>query len=259
MSDSETLTSFVKIKAVAVEDNIQSLKKLKSLLENFDHIEVIGEARNGRTAIDVINTKKPDLIFLDIQLPEIDGFEVLKGIRHHPYVIFTTAHDQYAIKAFEANAVDYILKPIGKDRLKIAVERVVKLNKRLDSSMMEVVEYIKRQKNRKIRFSIKKDDCILIIPQDDVYYFKSEERYVFLCTYNRRYFYNSSIKELSESLDPDIFCRINRSYIVALDKIVKLKKNYLREYKVILNDQNNTALKVSRNHLAALKDKLNIL
>ncbi len=259
MSNLETLAPTVKIKAVVVEDNIQSLNKLKSLLGYFDHIEVIGEARNGKTAIDIINTEKPDLIFLDIQLPGIDGFEVLKDIRHHPYVIFTTAHDQYAIKAFEANAVDYILKPIGKERLKIAVERVLKLNKRLDSNMMEVVEYIKKQKNRKIRFSIKKDDCILIIPQDDVYYFKAEERYVFLYTHDRRYFYNSSIKELSDSLDPDIFCRINRNYIVVLDKIVKLKKNYLREYTVILNDEHNTALKVSRNHLAALKKKLNIL
>lgn len=247
-----------KIDALIVEDNIESLKELKSLLSNFNDIRVVGEAQNGAEATALIDDCQPDLVFLDIQLPGMDGFDVLNRITHHPMVIFVTAYHQYAVKAFEMNGIDYLLKPITKSRLTMAVERVMQRDKRFDPRIMEVLEYIAKKKQQEIHFSVKVGDQILIIPLEDVYYFKAEDKYTFLHTDNKRYFYNSTLKELEATLDTDIFCRINRSCIVSLNKIKKLKKGFINEYRAILCDTRNTALTISRNHCPQLKKKLNI-
>lgn len=247
-----------KVRAMIVEDNVESLNELKSLLKDFNCLELVGEASNGRTAIDVIDRRKPDLLFLDIQLPGIDGFEVLQRIRHRPMVIFVTAYDQYAVRAFEVNGVDYLLKPITPERLHSAIDRAMSLDKKPDSDIMEVVKYIIRHKYQEMPFSVREGDQILIIPQEDIYYFKAEDKYIFLYTKNKRYFYQSTLKELLNTLDPDTFCRVNRSCIAALSKIRKLKKGILGEYKIILADTPATAINISKNHLAELKEKLNI-
>jgi two-component system LytT family response regulator len=247
-----------KINALIIEDNSESSKELESLLMDFDEIRVVGEAQNGKEAIALINQSKPDLVFLDIQLPGMDGFEVLQKIDHYPMIIFVTAFHQYAVKAFEVNGIDYLLKPITKTRLERAVKRVINFNKTLDTRIMEVLEYILKKKHQEVLFSVKEGDQILVIPLEEVYYFKAEDQYTFLYTEEKKYFYNSTLKELMAMLDADIFCRINRSCIVALNKIKKLKKGFINEYKVILSDSRNTAIKISKNHYPELKKKLNI-
>ena len=248
-----------KINALIIEDNSESSRELISLLRDFDEIRVVGEAQNGKEAIDLINQSKPDLVFLDIQLPGMDGFEVLQKIDHYPMIIFVTAFQQYAIKAFEVNGIDYLLKPITKTRLERAVKRVIDVNRTLDShKIMEVMEYMLKKKRQELLFSVKEGDQILVIPLEEVYYFKAEDQYTFLYTEEKKYFYNSTLKELAAMLDADIFCRINRSCIVALNKIKKLKKGFLNEYKVILSDSRNTAIKISKNHYPELKKRLNI-
>jgi DNA-binding LytR/AlgR family response regulator len=132
-----------KISTLIIEDNSESSKKLESLLKDFDEIRVVGEAQNGTEAVTLINKRKPDLVFLDIQLPGMDGFEVLQKIDHHPLIIFVTAYQQYAVKAFEVNGIDYLLKPITKKCLERAVKRVINYNKTLDTKIMEVLEYIR--------------------------------------------------------------------------------------------------------------------
>jgi DNA-binding LytR/AlgR family response regulator len=246
-----------RLDAVIIEDNEDSLSGLKTVLKDFQQVRLVGEAINGREAIELIRENKPDLLFLDIHLPDMDGFEVLKNVDYCPAIIFTTAFDQYAIKAFEANGIDYLLKPIKKERLGIAIHRVISLKNTANHSLMEIIKHLLKEKNKKIRFSVQKEDQILIIPQEDVYYFKSEERYTFLCTFDKNYFYNSSLKELEQSLDQELFFRINRCYIVSLDKIVKLKKDYLKRYKVVLRNPPGTSLRVSRDRVLILKEKLN--
>lgn len=247
-----------KINALIIEDNKESSKELESLLKDFDNIRVVGEAQNGKEAITLINQCKPDLVFLDIQLPGVDGFGVLENIHHNPKIIFVTAYRQYAVKAFEVNGIDYLLKPVTRPRLEQAVKRIINSNKTLDKDIMEVLEYIKKKKHQEVLFSVKEGDQILVIPLEEVYYFKAEDQYTFLYTEEEKYFYNSTLKKLVTMLDEDIFCRINRSCIVALNKIKKLKKGFLNEYKVILGDARNTAIKISKNHYPELKKRLNI-
>lgn len=250
--------NITRIKAVIVEDEEPSLVTIKALLKDFSEIEIVGEAKTGRSAIKLINACKPDLMFLDIQLPGGDGFEVLRQVEHNPMVIFTTAYREHALEAFETNGIDYILKPITRDRLKKAIEKVKNLNKRFDPAMLDTLKKLIDPHTRKTRFFIKEDDQILIIPQEEVIYFHSEDKYVFLNTYDKSYFYNASLKTLANTLDPDTFIRINKSYIISIDKMEKLKKFFNRSYNIILKDKKKTSLPVGRNFLPPLKQKLGL-
>lgn len=245
----------MKIRSIIVEDEPHSIERLKYLLKDLKNIQIVGEAQDGKTAIDLINNLKPELIFLDIQLPGTSGFGVLEKTSYPVMVIFVTSYDQYAIKAFEENAVDYILKPTSKERLKKAVERVINLNKRLDENTIEVLKSMFEKSSYMTRFAVKLGDEILIIPQEDVYYFNAEDKYVFLHTYDRKFFYDATLKELEDILDPEIFCRIHKSYIVSINKIKKLKKQFLSEYSAVLDD-NKTILKIGRNYLPKLRKNL---
>ncbi len=244
------------ITTLIVEDNPDACSHLKTLLKEFEEIKLLGEAGNGKKAIQFINRSRPDLIFLDIQLPDITGFDVLTALQHTPAVVFTTAFDQYALKAFDVNGIDYLLKPVQLERLRVTIERVVQLKLRPKSQLMEIVDQILKERNKRVRFSVHQGDQILIIPQEELIYFKSDDRYLFLCTWDKNYFYNSSLKDLEKSLAPDYFCRINKSSIVSIDKIERLKKDYLSGYKVIMKDKDKTSLKVSRSCLPKLKKKL---
>lgn len=120
-----------------IDDEYLARQRLIKLLENFEDITLVGECRNGNEAIEKITLKEPDLIFLDIQMPDMNGFNVISRLQHKPYVIFTTAYDTYALKAFEINAVDYLLKPFDEERLHVTLDRVFELKKRKKASNLE--------------------------------------------------------------------------------------------------------------------------
>lgn len=246
----------MKIKTFVAEDEPHSLTRLKGLLEEFPELSVVGEARNGINAIKKIDDIRPDLVFLDIHMPGATGFEVLERISENPMVVFITAYDIYAIKAFEENAVDYILKPLSKDRLRRTVDRVIRLNSRLGDMDLEKLRLVIKGKDIIRRFIIKTGDEIQIIPEEEVLYFSAEDKYVFLHTADNRYFFDMTLKELEESLDPDKFCRIHKSWIISLDKIEKMRKWFHGEYIVELKNLPDTSLKVSRSYKAALQEKL---
>ncbi len=245
------------INTVIVEDERHSLERLKDLLKEFPQIRLVGEAADGESAITLIQQLKPALVFLDIHLPEASGFEVLARLENRPRVIFITAYDQYAIKAFEENAVDYLLKPTSRERLQKAVARVLSNEQPAADKTLELLKKILQRDSYKSRFSIKLKEEILIIPEEAVYYFKAEEKYVFLCTRDQEFFYDATLGELEKSLDPHKFVRIHKSHIVALDKIKKLKKWFLSDYLVELSDSRGTKLKTGRAYLPELKQKLN--
>lgn len=241
------------IKAIIVEDEQHSLERIKFLLKSYEEIVIIGDASDGETAVEIINRLKPDLIFLDIQLPVINGFEVIDRIKYKPMIVFTTAYDQYALKAFDVNGIDYLLKPISKEKLDRAIKRVLNNKININDNIFSAIKDIVKKKVYLKRFSIKSKDEILIIPQEDVYYFKAEDKYVFLCTIKKEYFYDATIKELEKMLDPEIFLRIHRSYIISIDKIKKIDKWFLGEYKVKLSGENETSLKISRSYLPKVR------
>ena len=245
------------MKTVIVEDESYSLDRLIKLLSSFDEIEIIGTAGDGETAVEIINKNKPDVVFLDIELPVFNGFEVVKKLRYKPKIVFITAYDNYAIKAFEINSIDYIMKPVEPERLKKTVQRLKEKKGGVNDDIIEsLLKAIKSKEYLKL-FSVKKGDEIIILPEEEVYYFKAEDKYVFLCTNDGEYFYDATLKELEDELDPGKFIRIHRSYIVSLDKISKIKKWFLGEYRVELKDKRNTTLKISRSYLPKVKRKLN--
>lgn len=245
------------IKSIIVEDEFHSLERLKTLLNGFTQIDIIGEASDGETAVRIINELKPDLVFLDIQLPVYDGFAVLQKLSVKPKIIFVTSYDQYAIKAFEENAVDYILKPTSKERLEKSIERIMQSASPIDEQLILLLkkkifpEYISR-------FAVKFKEDILIIPEDKVYYFKADNKYLFLATNEREFFYDSVLKNLVNILNPEKFIRVSKSYIVSIDKIARISKWFLSDYSIILSDKNNTSIKIGRKYLADCRNRFNL-
>ena len=246
----------MKIKAFITEDEPHSLERLKELLQDFPDLTVVGEAMDGISAVKLINEMKPDLVFMDIQMPGATGFEVLDQIHYDPMIVFVTAFDKYAIRAFEKNAVDYILKPTSKERLTKAVKKVIEKNYKISDMDLIRLKQTLREKDYLFRFIVKVKDEILIFPEEDVYYFKAEDKYIFLYTKDKHFFFDMSLKELEKNLNPHKFCRIHKSAIVAIDKIKKIKKWFHSDYILELKDQQDSRLKVSRNYKAALLEKL---
>jgi DNA-binding LytR/AlgR family response regulator len=173
-------------------------------------------------------------------------------------VIFVTAYEKYALKAFEENAVDYILKPTDKKRLEKSLNRVIDKKQKLDSNMLDMIKGLVKKEEYMTRFSIKGHSEITIILEEDVYYFKAQEKYTFLCTYDEEHFYDSSLKKLETSLNPEKFLRIHKSYIVAMDKVAKIQKQFLRDYIVELSDKEGTILKVGRSYIQDFKSKFDL-
>lgn len=249
----------LKIKTLIVEDEPPSQERLLELLQGIDSLEILDIAKDGIEAVEKINGLKPELVFLDIRMPGANGFEVLERISHRPMVIFLTAYDEYAIKAFEENAVDYLLKPSSGQRIAEAVRKVMERCQRISPELLETLKKSLENKKYLKRFAVKQGDEVLIIPEEDVCYFQAEHKYVFLYTLSRRCIFDMTLKELDDYLDPDCFCRIHKSTIVSLTKISRLKKWFKGEYLIQFEDFKRSKLKVSRSYVSLLKEKLNLI
>ena len=169
----------MKFRTLIVEDEYPSMQRMKDLLSKFSEIEIVGQAEDGLTAVKLISNLKPDLVFLDICLPELSGFQVLERITHNPKIIFVTAHDTYAIKAFEENAVDYLLKPTSEERIKKAINKLNLTNDKLEPQILTILKNMIEREKYPDRFSVKFKEEILFIPTDSVYWFYSSDKYVF--------------------------------------------------------------------------------
>ncbi len=246
-----------------IDDEYLARQRLIKLLENFKDILLVGECRNGNEAIEKITLKEPDLIFLDIQMPDMNGFNVISRLQHKPYVIFTTAYDTYALKAFEINAVDYLLKPFDEERLHITLDRVFELKKRKKASNLEdkikklisnyeskpsdfLNEIIINEKGRDVGISI-----------DDIIYFKSDGNYVQIITQDKTYLYRITMNALFDSLDTFQFLRIHRSLIVNKVYIKSCRYTSNNEYQLRL--KNNKELISSRSYKSSISDYLSTL
>jgi len=248
--------SEVKIRTIIVEDEELARNLLKSYLKERDDLEIIAECENGFEGVKAINELKPDLVFLDIQMPKITGFEMLELLDHHPEIIFTTAYDQYALKAFEFNAADYLLKPFSKDRLLAAVDKVTeRLAKKVESDdMVDKISNFTREEFLD-RVVVKDRHKIHIIPVDQIRYVESLDDYVLIYTNEGRFMKQKTMKYFETALDPRNFARIHRSYIVRIDQIAQLQQYEKESYIVILHDK--TKLKVSKTGYKNLKEMLN--
>ncbi len=247
-----------KLQTLIIEDEELARNLLRSYLKDNPDIEVIGECENGFDGVKSINEKKPDLVFLDIQMPKITGFEMIELLDYKPQIIFTTAYDQYALKAFELNAIDYLLKPFSKDRLLAAIDKVkhrIKNDEPLDEKLEELSNF--RPGEEFIdRVVVKDRHKIHIITVDQIRYIESLDDYVMIYTYDGRHMKQKTMKYFETNLDPKNFIRIHRSYIVQVENIAEIQQYEKESYIVILKDKDKTKLKVSKTGYKRIKEVL---
>ncbi|MBN1309405.1 MAG: response regulator transcription factor [Chitinispirillaceae bacterium] len=242
------------ISAVIVEDEEPSRKRLKRLLSSFsDTIEIVGEAEDGLKAVELITNLRPRLLFLDIQLPGIDGLRVLEKIPYQPAVIFTSAYDKYALEAFQAIAIDYLLKPIDAAVLEKAINKLKKVGFRQEP-LSEKIEYLLQvtQSTPKNRIPLRVGDRIDLVNPGDVIYFQSEKKYTKVKTVAKEYLIDTTLADLERKLNPRQFVRIHRSAIVNIEWVTGLHKWFGGRLKVRLRDHPETELIASRSYAAKL-------
>jgi two-component system LytT family response regulator len=233
--------TFTKIKALIVDDESLARDRIRELLREIPEINITEECANGLQAVKAILEKEPDLVFLDIQMPGMDGFEVIRtiGVENMPAIIFVTAYDQYAVKAFESHAFDYLLKPFNSKRLLHAVERVMPLihhhpNLEFRKRVDDLLEQMKQKDNFIERILIKATNRIYFIRVGEMDWIESAGNYVEIHTGKETHLLRETMNNLETKLNPSKFLRIHRSVIVNIDQIKEMQPDVDNNYIVIL-------------------------
>lgn len=244
-------------KVVIIDDEPLSREIVKAYLKNFPDMEVVQECGDGFEGVKAIQQHTPDLIFLDIQMPKITGFEMLELIDHKPSVIFITAYDAFAIKAFEASAVDYLLKPVAEERFKTAI---LKWKSQLSLSRPEPVERVLSTMSatamQQGRIVVKTGSKVRIIPVHEVQYMEAEDDFVKIVTADGAFLKNKTMTFYEQSLDAQQFVRVHRSYIVNISQITKIEPYQKESHLAIL--RNGQQIPVSKTGYAKLKEVLGL-
>jgi two-component system LytT family response regulator len=247
-----------------IDDEPLARKRMVSLLEPFSsEIEILGEAGSGAQAVKMIHEMLPDVVFLDIQMPDMDAFEVLHSLQGDdmPLVIFTTAYDNFALKAFEENTVDYLLKPVDPERLATAIEKLRRMIPQVDDttvppgfSWAKLCNLVDMSALYLQRLQVKVGDRIVFVNIDEVIRFHSEEKYTTVYTVNGQYVIDTPLVELEKKLDPRHFTRVHRSHIVAIDYIAECRKGDAGRMVMVLRDKAATQLVVSRSLVKKIRN-----
>jgi two-component system, LytTR family, response regulator len=246
-----------KYKTLIADDEQLARDRLKRLLaEHSDKIEVIGEAQNGIECREMIDRLKPDLVFLDIQMPGLNGFEVLQQSSHSPVVIFCTAYDEYALQAFETNSIDYIVKPVKAERVQKSLEKLDSLKSNPDKQeMLRLIDsYINQAPRKEITsMPVKVGDRMLFVRIEDIVYFSAEEKYVNIHTKDgKTYLSDLTLKILEDKLS-DTFLRIHRSLLVNISRIREIDKHYDSRFILKMDDNGQSKLITGRNYCGQVK------
>ncbi|MDR0714960.1 MAG: LytTR family DNA-binding domain-containing protein [Bacteroidales bacterium] len=242
------------IPVVVVDDETLARDLIRHYLSMYPDMEVVGEADNGFDALKLIREKQPQLIFLDVQMPKLTGFELLELMENPPPVIFSTAFDRYAIRAFEMNAVDYLLKPCSKKRFDAALRKALSqlaTGMTEQPSLQSLRETVSSPAGELTRIAVKDRQQIHVVPIDDIDYIEAEGDYVKLHTGKKIFLKEKTMKYLEENL-PSQFIRIHRSYIVNVNRVSKIELYEKESYRVYLKD--GILLKASSGGYKALKE-----
>ena len=249
-------------RTIIIDDEPAARRLMKNLLrEHASIIEVIDEAGNGREAIEKIEKLQPDLIFLDIQMPDLTGFEVIEQLKHKPNIIFTTAYEQYAIKAFESFSIDYLLKPIKEERLEKSLEKLQKfglLNQKIDvGGLQEIIRQL-HAPQKASALPIKTGDRIILLRFESISYLEAQDKYVFVfTTEGQKYLTDQSLTALEEKL-PASFYRIQKSYIINKDKIREMHRHFNGRYLFVMEDKSGTRLTSGRTYADGIRGEFGI-
>lgn len=241
------------IRAIIIEDEQPARDLIKHYLTSHNNITLVGEYSDGFAGLKAINDLKPDLVFLDVQMPKLTGFELLELLEAPPQIIFTTAYDQFAIKAFEMNAVDYLLKPYARERFDLAISKV---NERatkevVATNIQKLASHIAEKQEILDRVVVKTGSKIKVIPADQIIYVESQDDYVMIYSPEGKYLKQQTMKYFEQHLEPARFLRIHRSYIVNIDTIKQLELYEKNAYLAVLS--NGAKLKVSDSGYKSLK------
>jgi two-component system LytT family response regulator len=245
-----------KIKVLIVDDEKLARDIVKKYLEK-SNVELIGECSNGFEGIKSINEYKPDIIFLDIQMPKINGFEMLELLDHKPEIIFTTAFDQYAIKAFEVNATDYLLKPFSLERFNDALNKAVEKVQQNDKGQADyenLINTINSSKEFLDRIVVKTNQKIIIIPTNKISYLEAQDDYVMIHSELGKHLKKQTMKYYEDHLEDNVFFRVHRSYIVNIEKVKQLELFEKDSYLISMNE--GSKIPVSRSGYAKIRELL---
>jgi two-component system LytT family response regulator len=247
------------VRALIVDDEPPARNLVREYLEDIDSIEVIGECGTGREAVATINDDVPDLVFLDVQMPGLDGFDVLEQIDVLPDIIFSTAYDEYAIQAFDAGAVDYLLKPYSRGRFQKAVERALERHEQDDAGhadrLASLLQEVRSPDDAPPeRLYVRHGDKIIPVDPDEIRWVEAAGDYAKIHTMEKTYLSSMGIGKLAERLDDRRFARVHRSHIIAFPAVDHLRSDGSGGYRVILDD--GTKLRVSRSYAPDVRDRL---
>ncbi len=253
------------IKILIVDDEPLAREYIRQLLKDESEIEIVGDAGNGRAALSLITQRKPDLVFLDVQMPEMSGLELLKQLESATAslfaIIFTTAYEEYAIRAFEIHALDYLLKPFDDRRFAQAVRHAkARLNhwqneQPLESAQIsEMLENIDEKPQYLERFLIKSNGKIVFLKTKEIDWIKSDDKYVYLYFGKSSHLVRQSLSQMKTQLEPKLFVQIHRSAIVNVERIKELQPMFNGEYNILL--ENGAEVPLSRNYKSKLFDLL---
>lgn len=242
-----------------IDDEQLARQRLKRLLKPYEEFEIVGEASNGADGQEQINQLKPELIFLDIEMPVLNGFEMLAQLQHQPKVVFTTAYDQYAIKAFEEDSIDYLLKPIEPERLEKTVKKLWQTLPQPTAPLPleTLMKQLMVKKDIKT-LTVKIGDKILLIKLEDIIYIEAEEKYVFLHTADgKKHLTDFTIVGLEEKL-PEQFIRIHRSIIINTEHIKEIRRGFNGALIFMMDNAAISKLTSSRSNSEMLRERFDI-
>jgi DNA-binding LytR/AlgR family response regulator len=242
------------IRAVVVDDEELARRRVRELLAGIPDVTCVGEAENGIEAVERIRALEPDVVFLDIQMPGMNGFEVLAALERVPLVVFATAYDEYAIRAFDVNSVDYLLKPIERERLEQAVARVRNAlggGKELGRELSRIAGLLAGQGAD--RLPVTKGRRIVLLKLDDIVWVGASEGLVFVHTRDGVFLANMTMADLESRLDERLFFRVHRSTIVNLNHVVEIVPWFSGKYKIVVDDNDRTELVLSRSRAKDLR------
>ncbi len=257
------------IRAAIVDDEKPARDRIRRLLEDHPDVALIGEAADGPSAVELLERERPDLCFLDVQIPEADGFDVLKRARHVPRVIFTTAFDQYAVRAFEVNSLDYLLKPFSRRRFAAALDRAreaLRQHAPPATDLLRVLEEIRAGLPRSgpatpaaardtgpLRIPGRRGAKIVLLDPAEILWFEAEDVLVFARTAEGRFLVERSLQDLETQLDPSFF-RTHRSYLVSLSKIAEILPGDAGTFRVVIRDAARSVVPLSRRQARRLRE-----
>ncbi|GAA4403145.1 LytTR family DNA-binding domain-containing protein [Nibrella viscosa] len=233
------------LRTLLIDDEPLAINRLRRLLKPYaDTFEIVGNAANGAEGLKVVEELHPDLIFLDIEMPGLNGFEMLARLSYMPLVVFATAFDEYAVRAFEENSIDYLLKPVEPERLEKTVERIRKSQQTPTAAMPDLRHMLELLKPKKElhSISVRSGERILLITLTDISYFEAEGKYVLLNTVDsQQYLTNYTITALEEKL-PDVFVRVSRAVIVNTRCIKEIQRYMGGKYLIVLRDKKSAQI-----------------